>query len=240
MTHGILIDALNEAAEDDELFGTGGACPSLFEPGHPESRVLLISGENAGGKSLFCRFLQTVIQHDHEKFEFMRVGMEMRSQGGIRRALMFGNESDESTGQISIRCVRGGISTCQGRENPHILCLDEPDIGLSEGYQAGLGELIANFACDLPKLTEGLVIVTHSRPIARALLSTLDHSPHCIRVGDDLRTTAEWIDKGPLPRTVDDVESLNGRSVERFRAVNKVIQQRRAERAAEKAKSPSR
>lgn len=138
---------------------------------------------------------------------------------------MFGDESTSSTGQASFRAVRGGLTTCRGRTTPHILIMDEPDIGLSEGYQAALGDMIDEFASDLPDTTVGLLVVSHARP----LISKLMHlNPTCIRVGDDLRPTRQWLEQGDLPRTIADIESLRDKALTRFRAIHAVAEARKA------------
>jgi hypothetical protein len=228
---------MNEISEADDFFGPEGPCPALVEPGAPGSKVILVSGENAGGKSFIVKWMKALVHNQEKaggpKIEFMDCGMHLRTMPGIHRAFMYGEENVESTGNISIKAVLGGLATCRKREHAHVLSLDEPDIGLSEGYQTALGELIEEFAVDMPEKTEALVVVTHSRQIAWQLLHGTpgaNLSPHCIRVGDDLRPTREWVANGPLKRSVDDLKSLAERTVHRYRAMQKVIDERIAEK----------
>lgn len=213
-----------QTAAESYLFGPDTPCPVLVEPGVLD-RVWIVSGENAGGKSLFCRALQSLARKEGDKadkIEIMRVGMEARTTSGIQRALMFGDEQTDSTGKISISCLLAGINTARKRENPHWLILDEPDIGVGEGYRHAIGELFAKFALDLPELTLGFIVVTHSREIASPMVAAGASS---VRVGDDLRPVAEWIANGDLPKTVADLEALAGRSTHRFRAVNQAMRE---------------
>lgn len=222
-------ETLQDAIADAELFGPEGACPGRHEPGNP--RLIVISGENAGGKSFFAKALNSFMQQGAPKeVEWMPVSMVMRTSPGMHRAFMFGNESNESTGRISLKAVLGGLRTCQGRENPHVLLLDEPDIGLSEGYQAALGQMLAEFAAEMPSHTRALIVVSHSRPLVAALMPL---GPTCIRIGDDLRPTAEWIRDGDLPKTTADIEALGAKAVKRMRAISAVMAARRKERQAE-------
>ncbi len=193
----------------------------LLEPGNP--RLILISGSNGGGKSFLVKALGSYLHLEAKgKVEWMAVGMSLRTSPGMARAFMFGDEGRESTGRISLKAVLGGLRTCKGREHPHALILDEPDVGLSEGYQAGLGELLSDFAGDLPALTRALIVVTHSRTIAKALS---DAGATCVRIGDDLRPTADWIRDGDSPRTAKDIEELSDRTIARMRAIQAVINQ---------------
>jgi energy-coupling factor transporter ATP-binding protein EcfA2 len=182
-----MIDFLKELELDTELFGLDAPCPIRIEQGSNQ-RVLLITGGNASGKSFVCRYLNEVARDGDNPPLFMRIGMGKRTESGITRALMFGDEDRESTGLISSNCVSSGISTCRSKEAPHCLCLDEPDIGLSEEMQHAMGAILSDFAADLPVHTLGLIVVTHSRPIAQQVLGV---DPLRIRVGDDLRTTQD-------------------------------------------------
>lgn len=232
-----LLDLIETARGDAELFGAGGACPALFEEGG-NPRVLLVSGANAGGKSLLCRYLDSISEDpEGRRIEFMRVGMGLRTQHGMHRAFMFGEEDRDSTGCISARAVKGGLNTCNGRGKPHFLCLDEPDVGLSEEMQWGLGDKLARFAASMPDETLGLVVVSHSRPLAECLLPL---SPWCARVGDDLRPTREWVAAPVRRATAEDFDSLSGVAAARTRAVAAVINPRAEARRAERSSGPRR
>jgi energy-coupling factor transporter ATP-binding protein EcfA2 len=195
-------------------------CPiqAHLEAGAPDSRVLVITGGNASGKSFFAKVAEALTRQTYET-EFMRVGMERRTAGGFASAFMFGDESWQSTGQISVNAVMGGLSTCRKREKNHVLCLDEPDIGLSEEYQAAMGETLARFAEDLPEKTRGLIVVTHSRHLLRPLLRL---QPIHLRVGEPM-TLEEYVNRPMTPRPVEDLETLGERAVEIFRVINDLM-----------------
>lgn len=230
MTKATLREMVDQLVEDGEYFGPDGACPTRFEEG-ANPRVLLITGGNASGKSFACRYLNSIA--DGEKVEFMRVGMGMRTGSGIpgmQKAMMFGDEGVNSTGIVSGNVIRTGISTCEGRGHAHVLCLDEPDIGMAEETQDAAGQVLARFAQAMPEKTLGLVVVTHSRQIAGRLLA-LD--PIRLRCGDaDLRTTEEWVSQGPLAMSIEDYEAQRERAHERRRAIQSVINSRKESRDA--------
>lgn len=211
--------------EDEDLFGAEGPCPVSFEPGDARSRILIVTGENAAGKSIALKAFQAYARRESDKqVEVMRIGMEMRSQGGIERSFVFsGSEDEDSTGTLSINAVLGAIRTSIGRERRHMLLLDEPDIGLSEGYQAAVGCRLRSFMEEAPALLDGLVVATHSRPLVSALM---DLKPHCLRVGSDLRPTAEWLRNGSLPQSMEDLERLHEIQVKRWRNVTKILRER--------------
>jgi KaiC/GvpD/RAD55 family RecA-like ATPase len=117
---------LDDLVAFEELFGPDSPCPILHEAGNP--RLIVVTGGNASGKSLFALAYRSLVAREDDKIERITVDMKMRSQGGFRRAFMFGDEEWESTGQISVKAAHGAFTTCRGRENDHVLCLDEPDV----------------------------------------------------------------------------------------------------------------
>jgi len=56
-----------------------------------------------------------------------------------------------------------------------------------------------------------------------------------VRVGDGLRPVRKWIEKGDLPKTVEDLESMAKRSAERFRAFNRATREANEETPSEGA-----
>lgn len=220
-----LADIIDCLVEDEDLFGAEGPCPVLFEPGRADSRVLVVTGENAAGKSIALKALQAYARRESEKkVEVMRVGMEMRANGGIARSFVFGGSEDEdSTGTLSINAVLGGLKTSIAREERHMLMFDEPDIGLSEGYQAAVGARLRDFMKNAPELLDGLVVATHSRPLVSELM---DLEPHCLRVGCDMRPTEEWLRNGSLPHSPEDLDRLHEIQVTRWRNVSKILRER--------------
>ena len=221
----ILHESILDILHDTEMFGLSGACPVAYEPpANLGSKILLITGDNAGGKSLLCRYLGLVV-HETTKMEFMRIGMQMRTESGMAKVFVFGDEGRSSTGQLTAHSILGAIHNSRQREHKHMVCLDEPDVGLSEGYQEAAGATIWQYANSLPDLCEGLVVVTHSRLIARSLLKMESHK---MRVGDDLRPTWNWLEQGPIGRSMEDFENLRKVAHERFLAVTAIQNKRRA------------
>ncbi|MDW9481786.1 hypothetical protein GOB57_24360 [Sinorhizobium meliloti] len=182
--------------------------PSLFEEG-TNPRALLITGENGGGKSLAVSILRQVsadlAEREGGKLEVMDIGMNRRIASGIERSFIFGHESTESTGNVSIRVALRGVANSRDRDHPHWLILDEPDIGVGDGYHEAIGRYLAGFAESLPPACMGFAVVTHSRVIAREIIAAGASS---LRVGRDLRPVGEWLAIGDLPKSVDDLLAL--------------------------------
>lgn len=201
--------------------------PSLLEAGDRKD-VLLISGENAGGKSLAIMIInqlsRSFAKQDGSSLEVMDIGMHRRTEGGVQRALMFGDEAMDSTGNISIKVVQGGLSTSKSRDGYHYLILDEPDIGVGEGYHNALGDYLGAFARDLPEKCLGFIVATHSRRVANKLL---DAGASSLRLGADLRPARTWVEHGDLEKSVEDLLSLKQTSVEKMRLVSAMLSGKR-------------
>lgn len=213
-----LIDLVEEMSAY-ECFAGDGPCPTRYEAG--TRPILIVSGSNAGGKSLYLRALSAQLQAGAKPApEVMLISMNLRIQPDIRRAFIFGEDKTSSTENISVRTALAGIRNSRDRTHPHILMLDEPDIGLSEGYQKALGEELAAYAADLPPSALGFVLVSHSR----ALIAPFVHlRPAFVRVGDDLRPTRQWLTEGDLPRSRSDLVELGAAARQRYLAVKKLL-----------------
>lgn len=207
-----LAESLSGALSDrPDLFGESGACPVAIEAGNP--RFVVVTGENAGGKSFLVRYLS---QSQPREVEVIPISIRLRTSPGMQRGMVFGDETRSSTGQVSARVVQTALKTIRERGTPTLLVLDEPDLGLGVGYQVAMGEMITAFARDLPTSTVGVAVVTHCRGMVSRMLVA---SPTLVRVGDDLRPTGRWLRDGDMPRTVDDLLALSDRSRHRRSAI---------------------
>ena len=187
--------------------------------------LVVVIGENASGKSFLRRVIGSVCMHFCKpKIEFMGLSMEGRRNTSFNpwMTFVYGDESYESTGVNSVDTVLTGIETCRKRETPHVIFWDEPDLGLSEGYAAGLGEKIRDFAIDPPKHTVAAFIVTHRRALVEALLPA---NPTLIYLGEEgPATLQEWVE---APIQAKDPSKLKHASRERSKAIKRVLDQRK-------------
>jgi ATPase subunit of ABC transporter with duplicated ATPase domains len=181
-------------------------------------RAFVITGPNASGKSFVSKLIAAYVRKEH-KLECMNVGMAFRTTPGIGRALVFSDDGDHSTGLNSYGAIEGGLRTCRQRETPHILILDEPDIGLSEGFQGAVGMRLAEFASNLPEHTVGFGVVTHSRRLLRHLEPLRPHHLRC----DDKLTLKQVVENDPDDLTPSDIETARATGLKRWRAINKLI-----------------
>lgn len=191
-----------------------------------DPRLLLIVGENASGKSLLFRMICGVAHKEHD---ILPITISIRERTGsgtdgmerMRRAFMFGNEIESSTGAISSRVVDAGFNNIQ-REVPSILALDEPEIGLSDGYAEALGELIGQRTNDLADNCCGVMVVTHNRRLVRGLMRGLGATPSFVSMSKEVQTVEQWLAQDES-KSVQDLLCLRDVALDRFRTINRIL-----------------
>ncbi len=182
--------------------------------------LYFILGANGAGKSMFRRMLSLYMKRETGLKEVIHVSMEQRTGGGVRAAMMFGDETWESTGTISAHAVKTGISTSTKREHDHALLWDEPDLGMSDEAAAGAALMIAEFVRNLPSHNKGVFITTHSR----VLVSMLAENAHYIHLGlspdTAPRTLQDWLNRPIVPCLPEDIAKA---SHQRFLLITKLL-----------------
>lgn len=192
--------------------------PWLWKPG--SCPLVLVLGENAGGKSFFRRCVHAVGYKEFKLEDFIHLSMQGRATAGVGRVLIYGgSEDDSSTGAISMYVVKAGIKNCQKREEDHMMYWDEPDIGLSENAAAGAALEIVEFVKNLPERTKAVFVTTHSRVMVRYLLEL---NPHYIHLGSKEAppTPEAWLERPIVPISTEEVDRLGH---ERWRAIQKIL-----------------
>lgn len=206
-------------AQGHTLFSGESPFRVHLSAGADESRVAILAGPNASGKSLLVRLLASRLNQD--KVEPVQVSMRYRTSAGIHRAFMFGSDEDQSTGATSLYAVTGALACSRGRGSPHWLMLDEPDIGLAEEYAEALGCYFAEYANALPEKAHGFVLVTHSRRMVAAFANALALRPHFMHL-ERPASLDEWL-AAPGSRTVEELLGLEQLGNQRFSAVERII-----------------
>jgi hypothetical protein len=194
---------------------------SLSE-GHPESRVAVIAGDNASGKSFLVSLISAFCRDEGEfKAEPILASMKQRTSAGLHRAFMYGVFGDEadSTGSISMSAVTGLLRTAHSRTTPHWALFDEPDVGLSESYARAMGKWLAGEFASLSDHTKGIVLVTHSKAMVSALFEQSPLRPWFVHMGD-AKTAEEWV-ADQSERTVEELLGLYERSHKLHLAIDK-------------------
>lgn len=208
-----------------ELFGVNSICPCKCEfelDNIIDKPFLIITGENASGKSFLCKILDSFLRstkNGEENILPMLIGMNKRSASGIVRAMMFGSEEDQSTGEISINVIKGALNSSKKNDDKHLIMLDEPDIGLSEAYIPGLAHLLSEYYQNMSDSMQGFVLVTHNRVLVKHLMHL---NSDTIRFGSE-QTTQDWIENGPESKTLEELYELGKTSTTRYSRIHQYL-----------------
>jgi len=180
--------------------------------------VVVLTGENAMGKSFLRRLYQVMIK-SYAKIECIHLSQQGRSSGSFPSAFIYGDESWESTGQITSRTITTCINTSASREDKNAIIWDEPEIGLSDSYAAGAGLKIREFIeCNNENLF-GVIVISHSKYLIKQLLPL---NPHHLRVGDN-KSLDSFLNETVEPKNI---EELSVKAVEMFRKIEKIIKRK--------------
>ena len=190
-----------------------------------DQRVLLIVGENASGKSLAFRLIAQIAKN-HEILPITlsireRTGAGTSGMEGMRRAFIYGEEGENSTGATSARVVEAGFRNVE-RDVPCLLALDEPEIGLSDGYAEALGEFIGMNAIKTTEMCCGVIVVTHSRRLVSGLVKGMGTAPTMLDMSSSHDSVEAWIASSET-RSVEELLALPDTGLERWRTVNKML-----------------
>ena len=197
-----------------------GRLQASYEIGSGDSRLIIVTGENATGKSIFGRVLQEGCHWNNSKIECIKISMAFRTRGGIESSFVFGDENKFSTGAISIGTVLSGVTTSRNRKKQHFMIWDEPDIGLSPGYQAAVGQYFTQYVSNLPELTVGVAIMTHSQRLLQPLVAL---HPHHIRMGGDGLLLNQVAFGEIADQSIENLETLQKRSIELLQSLQNLF-----------------
>lgn len=186
-----------------------------------EGKVILVVGDNASGKSFCRRIVQAVCQKT--KIECIPISVEGRRKISYMPwlTMVYGDEEHEATGVNSTNTVLSGIHTSKGRDTKHVIFWDEPDLGLSEAWAAGVGQKLAEFAKNPPEHLQAALIVSHSRALIREMLPA---NPFYLHLGVSAEkappTLKDWVERPIVPR---DPTKLPELSRERFKKIQQIL-----------------
>jgi len=214
-----------------DVLGGETAIPAIYVPG--TSRLALILGENAGGKSFIRRIIR-LMTHPGQKGDMGRLkvkkgpfpvretihlSMEARTHGGITRSFIYGCEDWRSTGENSASTVVTGIRTILKRTHPAIIYWDEPDIGMSAGCAAGAGLTIRQLVEGQAPLVQAVFVTSHSPALIQPLQGL---NPHYLGDADGPPDLGAWFEAQKDPTPVMP-EELQATSHKRFKMIQALL-----------------
>ena len=202
-------------------------------------RLVVITGENASGKSLFFKVMSAMAKSKAGISPITisireRTGAGLSEMSSFRKTVMFGDEDEQSTGTTSVRTMLSGFKSARSwAEDGKIplLFLDEPEIGLSPEYAKALGKLIAKETSLLPETSAGTVVVTHNRKLVEGLVDEYGLVPSLVHMGSP-STLDEWL-VSTNEKSVEELLGLQAIERERRSMVDRFLSEKR------KARTPS-
>jgi hypothetical protein len=193
-------------------------------PKMPDCKILVVTGQNAAGKSFLRRLWsvgfnkQTI---DKKKVSVISISQEDRSASSLGHCFVYGDESWEATGLITYNSVSGALYNIIENESwtgLYILVLDEPEIGMSQELQLStVREILKKVEPWSPKLL-GIVVMTHSPLMVKELMTHKD--AYFFHIGYEYKTADEWLNREIKEL---DVAALRESAVEKFREIRGIL-----------------
>jgi len=190
----------------------------------PTSKVAVVFGDNASGKSLVTLAMRAFLgPRDETGVEIFKVSMQTRTAAGMAGVFMYLDEEYSSTGASSLHVVTTAFHNARERENPVWLILDEPDIGLSDKYASAMGAYLAREINSLPDQVRGVVIISHSRPLLRRMRANLDEPPHEVSMGA-AQSLDEYLNPSePQEASIEELLEFGQRAGRTMKSVSQVL-----------------
>jgi len=184
-------------------------------------RVVVVVGSNACGKSLFRKAINQKLSENEDLF-VTHFSQEGRSKGGFERIFLYGSESDESTGYLTVSSLIRNFN--KDRNSPWVTICDEPEIGLSEESQSGLGIWLHDkMEKDTLSNLLGIVVITHSRHIVSALSKCKEFI--FLDLDGLYSTHKEWLERKILPIRP---ETIKTKGLTRWKEFSQFFKQRKS------------
>lgn len=191
------------------------------------SPLVIIYGDNASGKSLIASAFEMLLRKpkDATPIEVRNACMRNRTASGMERAFVYGDESDQSTGQTSISVVIKAIRSTDGKK-PGVVILDEPDVGLADRFQPALAQYVCNTLKDFEGSDRGMIVISHNKTLIGNIIAGYDNPISFIGVGTIL-SYWDWV-ASQRPATIEELLSLSDKSHDQWRAISKAFDEGRA------------
>jgi ABC-type molybdenum transport system ATPase subunit/photorepair protein PhrA len=187
-----------------------------------QSPLVIIYGDNASGKSLIASAFEVSLRKPKEAtpIEVRNACMRNRTASGMERAFIYGDESDQSTGQTSIAVVRKAINSTDGKR-PGVVILDEPDVGLADRFQPALARYIVDTLKSFEGSDRGMIVISHNKILIGDIIGGYDKPISFIGVGTE-QNYWDWVD-AQRPATIGELFALSDKSHEQWRAISKAF-----------------
>lgn len=166
-------------------------------------RLIVITGDNASGKSVLRRFLKSGCEK-MAKFKVLEFSQEQRII--VDPDVYFtlnGDEQNASTGFLSVNSVVNGFFQSLREQKPHVLIYDEPEIGMGEELALGTAiEMRDFYTHQWPANLQGVIVTTHNRHFVSELMKVPE--AFFYNVSGKYANHEDWLNRPIVPaRTID-------------------------------------
>lgn len=185
------------------------------------SNILFIYGDNCSGKSFITKLLSSIAVDS--SFSIRSASMANRTANGLEKNIIYGDESQQSTGDTSLYtsllCIDSTLD--QDINSPALAILDEPDLGLSRRYSKALGTLIANKANQMKQ--SGIVVISHNFDLFQSIINEYKKPISMIGINTNL-PYPEWFNN-QQEASLQELLNLKNIASQKWIAIDKFCQQ---------------
>ena len=190
-----------------------------YTPGN--SKLYLVTGENATGKSFFIKSLVSLLKD--KKIKTYHAGLIHRAgdheNGFTEHEYSLIPEVVASSGENTSILLTNGLEGSKAIKDKHVILLDEPSLGFSAGYQIAIADYVLKYMEKVPDSLFGLMIVEHSPLIISGLANA---NPTHIRFGDC--KSLEQVIGDPYHYSTGDLKKLRGKSKKIRYSITRVLE----------------
>jgi hypothetical protein len=191
-----------------------------------DDNLILMSGENASGKSIVCRMLARMAAESG--IEHLEVSMGDRNGKNpfdkVRDFARYGEECAESTGYLTFQRILKDRKRLIAGDKDFVFTIDEAELGLSEEYHKALGQFIAetHIAFAETGRCKMFLVCSHSKTLLNGILAALNSKPSSLllSLSGCSTTLYEWLAMPVQHRTIDELLSLPSRAAAKRTEIN--------------------
>lgn len=160
-------------------------------------KLTILTGSNGAGKSVIRKLLPTRIQEKLGKDSPERLvsSLSFMSRCSLNSMLGINFLRDSewtSTGDNTVHLLKSIIN-----HEDRFIILDEVELGMGEELQLATANFINSIKDEVLKKSYGLLVITHSRIIAKTLKEDAFFNV------DGIKTKEEWINREIVPTDLD-------------------------------------
>lgn len=187
-----------------------------------DSNLTVMYGENASGKSFISNVLQQYCRAQKDTHISVRaLSVANRTRSSIEKSMIFGDESEQSTGETSYSVTKLCLDSFKKDESKSIVILDEPDIGLSRKYSKAFAKYIVDIVNETDPNEKSIVIVSHNIDFIKVIIEYYGKPINHIGVNTEM-SLIEWMNDD-TEYSIEDLNILKKIGISKWRAIQSII-----------------